>query len=40
LPDNQAPRDDGVVVEAEHLWMTVRGVRATGDSTVTSALHG
>ncbi|MBA2558904.1 MAG: GTP cyclohydrolase I FolE [Propionibacteriales bacterium] len=35
-----APRGVGVVVEAEHLCMTVRGVRAPGTSTVTSALHG
>jgi GTP cyclohydrolase I len=29
-----------VVVEAEHLCMTLRGVRAGGSTTVTSALHG
>jgi GTP cyclohydrolase I len=29
-----------VVIEAEHLCMTMRGVRAGGASTVTSALHG
>ena len=40
LHDNLAPRGVGVVVEAEHLCMTVRGVRAAGASTVTSALHG
>jgi GTP cyclohydrolase I len=34
------PRGVGVVVEAEHLCMTVRGVRMGGASTVTSALHG
>jgi GTP cyclohydrolase I len=34
------PRGVGVVIEAEHLCMTVRGVRADGASTVTSALHG
>jgi GTP cyclohydrolase IA len=39
--DNQlAPRGVGVVVAAEHLCMTVRGVRASGANTVTSALHG
>jgi GTP cyclohydrolase I len=40
LQDHVAPRGLGVVVEAEHLCMTVRGVRAPGASTVTSALHG
>ena len=40
LQDQLAPRGVGVVVEAEHLCMTVRGVRARGASTVTSALHG
>jgi GTP cyclohydrolase IA len=34
------PQGVGVVVEAEHQCMTVRGVRAQGTSTVTSALHG
>jgi GTP cyclohydrolase IA len=40
LQDHVAPRGLGVVVEAEHLCMTVRGIRALGASTVTSALHG
>jgi GTP cyclohydrolase I len=35
-----APRGVGVVIEAEHLCMSVRGVRSAGTSTVTSALHG
>jgi GTP cyclohydrolase I len=35
-----APRGVGVVVEAEHLCMTLRGVRASESRTVTSALHG
>jgi len=40
LQDHVAPRGLGVVVEAEHLCWTVRGVGASGTSTVTSALHG
>jgi GTP cyclohydrolase IA len=35
-----APKGVGVVLEAEHLCMTLRGVRATGTRTVTSAMHG
>ncbi len=35
-----APRGAGVVLEAEHSCMTLRGVRAIGAMTVTSALHG
>jgi GTP cyclohydrolase I len=34
------PRGVGVVVEAEHTCMTLRGVRAPGARTVTSALLG
>ncbi|WP_309111203.1 GTP cyclohydrolase I FolE [Saccharothrix sp.] len=40
LQDHLAPRGVGVVVEAEHLCMSLRGVRAAGSRTVTSALHG
>jgi GTP cyclohydrolase I len=40
LATSLGPRGVGVVVEAEHLCMTMRGVRAGGTSTVTSALHG
>lgn len=34
------PKGVGVVVEAEHACMSVRGVRATGSRTLTSALVG
>ena len=40
LQEHLAPRGVGVVVEAEHLCMSLRGVRASGARTVTSALHG
>ena len=40
LQENLAPRGVGVVIEAEHLCMSLRGVRAPGARTVTSALHG
>jgi GTP cyclohydrolase I len=40
LVDNLEPQGVGVVLEAEHLCMTLRGVQATGSTTVTSALHG
>lgn len=34
------PRGVGVVLEAEHSCMSLRGVRATGSRTTTSALRG
>ena len=34
------PKGVGVVLEAEHLCMSLRGVQKTGARTVTSALHG
>ncbi len=40
LRDNLEPRGVGVVIEAEHLCMSLRGVRARGARTTTSALHG
>jgi len=39
LRDNLSPRGVGVIVQAEHLCMTIRGVRAGGADTITSALH-
>jgi GTP cyclohydrolase I len=40
LQDALDPAGVGVVIEAEHSCMTVRGVRAAGSTTVTSALLG
>ncbi|QHE73270.1 GTP cyclohydrolase I, type 1 (plasmid) [Rhodococcus sp. WAY2] len=40
LRDNLAPRGVGVVIQAEHLCMTMRGVQAAGTRTVTSTMHG
>jgi GTP cyclohydrolase I len=34
------PKGVGVVLEAEHLCMSLRGVQKQGATTVTSALHG
>ena len=35
-----SPRGVGVVLEAEHMCMRLRGARVTDTRTVTSALHG
>jgi GTP cyclohydrolase I len=40
LDHNLGPRGVGVVVEAEHSCMTLRGVQATGSRTVTSTMLG
>ena len=40
LQTHLAPRGVGVVIEAEHTCMTLRGARADGARTVTSALFG
>lgn len=40
LQDRLAPKGVGVVVQAEHLCMSLRGVQASGSRTVTSAMHG
>ncbi|WP_082487407.1 GTP cyclohydrolase I FolE [Leifsonia sp. Root112D2] len=40
LQENLSPRGVGVVLEAEHMCMSLRGVQVAGTTTVTSALHG
>jgi GTP cyclohydrolase I len=40
LSEELAPRGVGVVIEAEHLCMAMRGVRSPESRTVTSSLHG
>jgi len=40
LHDELRPRGVGVVVQAEHSCLSLRGARATGARTVTSALSG
>jgi GTP cyclohydrolase IA len=40
LQENLSPKGVGVVIEAEHLCMSLRGVQEPRSRTVTSALHG
>jgi GTP cyclohydrolase I len=40
LQTHLEPRGVGVVVEAEHLCMTLRGVRTGGSTTTTSSMRG
>src|SRR4051812_34755266 len=40
LQDELGPKGVGVVLEAEHMCMSLRGVQKPGVMTVTSALHG
>jgi GTP cyclohydrolase I len=40
LQENLAPQGVGVVIEAEHMCMSMRGVQAKGSKTITSAVHG
>lgn len=40
LNEQLNPKGVGVVLVAEHLCMTLRGARAAGSTTITSALHG
>jgi GTP cyclohydrolase I len=40
LQEQLQPKGVGVVLEAEHLCMSLRGVQKPGAVTITSALHG
>ena len=40
LDDHLSPHGVGVVLQAEHLCMSIRGVKATGSTTRTAALRG
>ncbi|MGN0457561.1 MAG: GTP cyclohydrolase I FolE [Eubacterium sp.] len=40
LEENLAPKGVAVIIEAEHMCMSIRGARASGSKTQTSALRG
>jgi GTP cyclohydrolase I len=40
LQEHLAPKGVGVVIEAEHMCMSLRGVQARGSRTITSSVHG
>ena len=40
LNDNMNPKGVAVIMEAEHMCMTIRGAKASGATTQTSALRG
>lgn len=40
LQEHLDPKGVGVVIEAEHMCMSLRGVQASGSRTITSCVHG
>lgn len=40
LQEHLDPKGVGVVIEAEHMCMSLRGVQASGSRTITSSVHG